>query len=92
MKTFSITDGRAKLGPLCRMALEGEDIGFVCNGQILALRKVEVISSDHALREYGLTQEEMNWAAKTIHEEIIQQRTRGQVRRYRPGRFTALNG
>ena len=90
MKTFSIADARAKLGPLCQMALAGQDIGFVCDGRILALREVEVVSTDYALREYGLDEEQMKQAAQTIHEEIEAQRKRGEVTSYQPGRFAAL--
>ncbi len=91
MKTFTISDGRERLDTLCQAALDGEDIGFVCNGRVLALREVEVTSSDYALREYGLTETDMNQAAQTIHEEIEAERKCGRIKTYRPGQFATLD-
>src|SRR6266581_3337067 len=64
MKTLAITMARQKLGYWLKRALAGEDIGIVVGGQIVGLRRVEVISSDYALQAgpvrrqapwYGLT-------------------------------------
>ena len=40
-------------------AARGEDIGIVCGADIIALRKVEVESTDYAQREYGATAEQV---------------------------------
>ena len=59
MKTLTITEGRGRLGHWLKKATEGEDVGFVFEGKIVALRPVEVHSGDYALQEYGLTEAEM---------------------------------
>jgi hypothetical protein len=37
----------------------GEDIGIISGADVIALRKVEVESTDYAFREYGATSEDM---------------------------------
>ena len=53
MKTLTITDAKKNLGRWLAAAAQGEDIGIVCGADIIALRKVEVESTDYAQREYG---------------------------------------
>jgi hypothetical protein len=79
MKTLTITEGRGRLGYWLKKAAQGEDIGFVVDGRIVALRPVEVVSTDYALREYGLTQKEMKAAEKRIHAELKTARKRGEL-------------
>jgi antitoxin (DNA-binding transcriptional repressor) of toxin-antitoxin stability system len=55
MKTLTITDAKKHLGRWLAAASRGEDIGIVCGAEIIALRKVEVESTDYAQREYGAT-------------------------------------
>lgn len=59
MKTLTITDAKKNLGKWLTAAARGEDIGIVCGSDIIALRKVEVESTDYAQREYGATREEV---------------------------------
>lgn len=59
MKTLTITDAKKNLGMWLAAASHGEDIGIICGAEIIALRKVEVVSADYAQREYGATQEEV---------------------------------
>ena len=66
MKTLTITEGRGRLGYWLKKATLGEDVGFMFEGKIVALRPVEVVSTDYALREYGLTPNEMAAAEKRI--------------------------
>ena len=40
-------------------AAQGEDVGIVCGADIIALRKIEVESTDYAQREYGATREQI---------------------------------
>jgi hypothetical protein len=82
MKTLTVTDGRARLGYWLKRAIEGEDIGFVMDGVVVGLRPVEVVSSDYALREYGLTHEEAAAAQKRISSEIKAARQRGEVKSF----------
>ena len=80
MKTLSVTDGRSKLGHWLKRAIAGDDIGIVVDGVVVGLRPVGVISEDYALREYGLTQDEADAAARRISREIKEARARGQVK------------
>jgi len=82
MKTLTITEGRGRLGHWLKKASQGEDIGFVFEGKVIALRPVEVISADYALQEYGLTAEEMKDVEKRISAEIKSARARGEVTRF----------
>jgi antitoxin (DNA-binding transcriptional repressor) of toxin-antitoxin stability system len=59
MKTLTITDARKNLSRWLDAAARGEDIGIIRGGDIIALRKVEVESTDLAVREYGATQEQI---------------------------------
>ena len=78
MKTLTVTAGRARLGYWLKQAIKGEDIGFVMDGVIVGLRPVEVVSSDYALMEYGLTKEEA--AEQRISSEINAARRRQKVK------------
>jgi hypothetical protein len=79
MKTLTITEGRGRLGYWLKKATQGEDIGFVIEGRIVALRPVEVVSTDYALQEYGVTPEEMAAAEKRITAELKTARGRGEL-------------
>lgn len=79
MKTLTITQGRGRLGYWLKKAAQGEDIGFMIDGKIVALRPVEVISADYALQEYGLTPKEMAVAEARIHAELKTARARGEL-------------
>jgi antitoxin (DNA-binding transcriptional repressor) of toxin-antitoxin stability system len=59
MKTLTITDAKKNLGQWLAAAARGEDIGIIAGSDIIALRKVEVESTDYAQREYGATQEQI---------------------------------
>jgi antitoxin (DNA-binding transcriptional repressor) of toxin-antitoxin stability system len=83
MKTLTITEGRGRLGYWLKKAAQGEDIGFVVDGRIVALRPVEVVSTDYALQEYGLTPEEMAAAEKRIAAELKTARRVDPVHRER---------
>ncbi|MDB6038472.1 MAG: hypothetical protein JWM99_2313 [Verrucomicrobiales bacterium] len=82
MKTLTITEGRGRLGYWLKKATQGEDIGFMFEGKIVALRPVEVVSTDYALQEYGLTSEEMAVAEKRISSELKTERKRGELTRF----------
>jgi len=73
MKTLTITDAKKNLGKWLVAAARGEDIGIVCGADIIALRKVEVESTDYAQREYGVTAEEieaLEEATENRHEQL----------------------
>jgi len=59
MKTLTITDAKKNLGRWLDAAARGQDVGIICGADIIALRKVEVESTDYAQREYGVTHEQV---------------------------------
>ena len=82
MKTLTITEGRGRLGYWLKKAAQGEDVGFMFEGKIVALRPVEVVSTDYALQEYGLTPEEIAVAEKRIGAELTTARKRGEITKF----------
>jgi hypothetical protein len=80
MKTLTITEGRGRLGYWLKKATQGEDVGFMFEGSIVALRPVEVHSADYALQEYGLTEKEMAKVSKRIRSEIKTAQRRGEIK------------
>lgn len=86
MKTLTITEGRGRLGFWLKKAVEGDDIGFMFEGKVVALRPVEVYSSDYALQEYGVSEREMAAAERRIGDDIKSARARGDVTRFTGGR------
>jgi hypothetical protein len=79
MKTLTITEGRGRLGYWLKKATQGADIGFMFEGKVVALRPVEVVSTDYALQEYGLTPKEMKVAETRIKSELKAARARGEL-------------
>jgi hypothetical protein len=51
----------------------------VIDGKIVALRPVEVVSTDYALQEYGLTPAEIAAAERRIGRELKAARKRGEL-------------
>ena len=86
MKTLTITEGRGRLGFWLKKAVQGDDIGFMFEGKVVALRPVEVYSSDYALQEYGLSEREMASAEKKIGEDIKAARAHGEVTPFTGGK------
>jgi hypothetical protein len=74
MKTLTITDAKKNLGKWLQAAAAGEDIGIISGPNIIALRKIEVESVDYALREYGVSKEEVN----RFEESVIAAHREGQ--------------
>lgn len=59
MKTLTITDAKKNLSRWLDAAAHGQDIGIIRGADIIALRRVEVESTDYAQREYGATPEQI---------------------------------
>lgn len=59
MKTLTITDAKKNLSRWLAAAARGEDIGIICGADVIALRKVEVESTDYAQRQYAATPEQV---------------------------------
>jgi len=77
MKTLTITDAKKNLGQWLAAAARGEDIGIICGADIVALRKVDVESTDYARREYGATAEQVA-ALEKATEQRYQRLKRGK--------------
>jgi len=84
MTTLSPTQARTNLSSLLKRAAKGEDIGILHGGQVIALRPVTVHSDDYALREYGVTEEELDRFVKRTRQQIARDR--------KAGRMTVLSG
>lgn len=80
MKTLTITKARANLGKFLEAAQDGQDVGIICRGRVVALRPVEVFSDGYAWSEYGVTPAEASAAAKRINDEVEKDRKAGQIR------------
>ena len=59
MKSLAITDAKKNLRRWLDAAAKGQEIGIIQGGEIIALRRVELESTDYAQREYGATPEQI---------------------------------
>jgi hypothetical protein len=82
MKTLTATEARQNLGSWLSRALKGEDIGIVCEGQVVALRPVKIYSEDYALIEYGLTRDEVERSYKNVSRQVELERKRGKLKKF----------
>ena len=82
MTTLSPTQARTNLSSLLKRAAKGEDIGILHGGQVIALRPVTVHSDDYALREYGVTEKELDRFVKRTDRQIARERKAGTIKRY----------
>ena len=80
MKTLSITEGRQNLGAWLKRALRGEDVGFLVDGRVVALRPVEVHSDDYALHEYGVSEKQAELAYQAVKSDVRKARASRQTR------------
>lgn len=72
MKTLTITDAKKNLSRWLLAAARGEDVGIVCGADIIALRKIEVESTDYAQGSYGATPDQV-----AVLEKATDRRYRG---------------
>ncbi len=79
MKTLTITTAKKNLGQLLSAAAKGEDIGIVCGSDIIALRKVEVESTDYAQREYDATPKDVKSLEKVVELRYNRLRRSGKL-------------
>lgn len=82
MTTLTPTHARVNLSRLLRRALNGEDIGIVMEGKIVALRPVTVESTDYAMREYGATAAELTTFEERTHAKIQKERKTGKLHEF----------
>ncbi len=84
MKTLTITDARKNLGQWLTAAARGEDVGIISGADIIALRKVEVESTDYARREYGVTAEDLQAFDRAAEQRYRKMKRRGKLVRRTP--------
>jgi antitoxin (DNA-binding transcriptional repressor) of toxin-antitoxin stability system len=82
MKTLTITDAKKNLGQWLMAAARGEDVGIISGADIIALRKVEVESTDYAYREYGVTQAELATLEERVEKDYQAQKRAGKLRTF----------
>ena len=80
MKTLPITEGRQNLGGWLRRALRGEDVGFLIDGRVVALRPVAVDSVDYVLQEYGASEAQAERAFRTVKADVEAARASGRTK------------
>jgi hypothetical protein len=78
MKTLSITEGRQNLGLWLKRALNGQDVGFLIDGRVVALRPVGVHSDDYVLQEYGVTHKQAERAYRSVKTDVKAAKASGQ--------------
>jgi antitoxin (DNA-binding transcriptional repressor) of toxin-antitoxin stability system len=83
MTTLSPTQARVNLSSLLKRAAKGEDIGILHGDQVIALRPVTVHADDYALREYGVTEKELDRFVKRADQQINRERKTGKIKNYR---------
>jgi antitoxin (DNA-binding transcriptional repressor) of toxin-antitoxin stability system len=79
MKTLTITEAKKNLSRWLGAAARGQDIGIICGADIIALRKVEVESTDYAQREYGATQGQVAVLEEATEERYRQLKRSGKL-------------
>jgi antitoxin (DNA-binding transcriptional repressor) of toxin-antitoxin stability system len=82
MTTLSPTQARVNLSSLLKRAANGEDIGILHGDKVIALRPVTVHSDDYALREYGVTGEELDRFVRRTKRRIARERKAGKMTIY----------
>ena len=92
MTTLTITKARQKLGFWLRKASQGEDIGIIDGDTIIALRPVKIESADYAIREYGVTEAELDRFVKGSNTEIERERKAGKLKTYKGSLNAQLGG
>ena len=92
MQTMTATKARANLSALLQQALDGKEIGIVCNGRIVALRPVEVTAMDYARMEYGIAEDEISAIATSLHAKAKKAIKTGKARAFTGDIEDALRG
>lgn len=80
MKTLTVTAARQNLGAWLKKTLQGEDIGVMIDGAIVAFRPVNVYSEDYATQEYGVTPEKLNEFVQKASRELDADRKAGRLK------------
>jgi len=70
MKTLTITAARARLGYWLNRAKDGAAVGIICGDVFVELRPVAITAIGYAEREYGLTETQMDRAARRLTAQV----------------------
>ena len=70
------------LSSLLKRAAKGEDIGILHDDQVIALRPVTIHADDYALREYDVTEKELDSFVRRADPQIIRERKAGKIKKY----------
>jgi len=81
MKTLTVTAARQNLGAWLKKTLQGEDIGVMIDGAVVAFRPVKVYSEDYATQEYGATPEELDRFVLKANQELDADQKAGRLKR-----------
>jgi antitoxin (DNA-binding transcriptional repressor) of toxin-antitoxin stability system len=79
MKTLTITEAKKNLSRWLAATAQGEDVGIVCGADIIALRKIEVESTDYAQREYAATSEQITALDKATDKRYRKLKRSGKL-------------
>jgi hypothetical protein len=80
MTTLSPTQARSNLTAWLKKAAQGEDVGILFGNRVIALRPVEVASTDYVKREYGVSDSELKQALTNLHAKGQKNRKAGKSR------------
>ena len=80
MKTLTVTAARQNLGAWLKRTLQGEDVGVMIDGAIVAFRPVKIYSEDYAEHEYGVTAEALDKFAEKAGRELDADRKAGRLK------------
>jgi antitoxin (DNA-binding transcriptional repressor) of toxin-antitoxin stability system len=90
MKTLTITDAKKNLSRWLDAAARGQDIGIIRGADIIALRRVEVESTDYARREYAASPEQVAAFAGATEKRYRRLKRSGKLVTVTPERLRDL--
>ncbi|HEV2394285.1 MAG TPA: hypothetical protein VG146_18185 [Verrucomicrobiae bacterium] len=77
---MTITQARKNLGNLLEAAVRGESIGLISGPHIIALRKVEVESTNCARSEYGVSDAQLEEIDRLTDRRFQKMKSRGKLK------------
>jgi antitoxin (DNA-binding transcriptional repressor) of toxin-antitoxin stability system len=90
MKTLAITHAKKNLSRWLDAAARGQHIGIIRGADIIALRRVEVESTDYAQREYAASREQVAAFADATDKRYRRLKRSGKLVTVTPDRLRSL--